>query len=79
MIVATLSALGLNSRIDDLSKAQTAAESRLSTSITATETRLSGRLDKLSDQFTKVDERTATLEGGRGASISHGAKASAQR
>lgn len=61
--VALISAFSLNERIDDLNKAQSAAELRLSASIAASEARVTGRLDKLDDQFTRLDERASALEG----------------
>jgi hypothetical protein len=68
LAVAMITAFGLNERINDLSAGQTAAEMRLRTDISATENRLGSRLEKLSDQFTKIDERTSTIEGQRSAS-----------
>jgi hypothetical protein len=68
LAIALISAFGLNERINDLSAGQAAAESRVSANISATENRLGSRLDKLSDQFTRVDERTSTLEGQRSSS-----------
>ena len=68
LAIALITAFGLNERINDLSTQQAAAESRLSANISATENRLGSKLDKLSDQFTKVDERTSTLEGQSSAS-----------
>jgi hypothetical protein len=66
LIVAIIGAFGLNERINELSRDQAASEARTNGAITAAETRLTSRLDKLGDQFTRVDERTATLEGQRG-------------
>jgi len=66
LAVALITAFGLNERITDLKGDQAAAEARLDASITASEGRLNSRLDKLSDQFTRLDERTSTLEGQKG-------------
>jgi multisubunit Na+/H+ antiporter MnhC subunit len=56
-------AFGLSERIADVSKHQGDAETRLDGSINAMEQRLGTRLDKLGDQFSSMDERTARLEG----------------
>jgi hypothetical protein len=64
--VALISAFSLNERISDLSQQQTAAEQRINASVTAAEQRVTSRLDKLSDQFTELNERTAKMEGAKG-------------
>jgi uncharacterized coiled-coil protein SlyX len=61
--VALISAFSLNERISELSRQQAAAEQRIDGSVMATEQRVTSRLDKLSDQFTQLDERTSKVEG----------------
>ena len=68
VLVAIFTAFGLNNRIDDLVKGQGAAEARISSQITASESRLGSRIDRLDDRLTKVGERTATIEGAKGTS-----------
>jgi len=62
-----LTAFGLSERIADLSTHQADAERRLDASMNAAELRLGTKLDKLADQFTSMDERTARIEGERAA------------
>lgn len=62
-VVALFTAFGLSSRLDDLRGTQTATESRVSAQITAAEVRITTRLDKLNDQFIRINERTSTIEG----------------
>lgn len=63
--LAGLAAFGLNERMSEVSKHQDATEHRLDGTMNAMEQRLGGRLDKLSDQFTAMDERTSRIEGER--------------
>ena len=65
LLVAIYTAFGLSNRIDDLVKAQTATETRLAVQITATETRINGRVDRLDDRIARIGDRAATLEGAR--------------
>jgi hypothetical protein len=60
-----ITAFGLSERISDTSTHQAEAERRLDATISATETRLGAKVDKLSDQFTAMDERTSRIEGER--------------
>jgi hypothetical protein len=61
--VAGLTALGFSQRLTDIVGNLGEAERRLTASLSATELRLQSKLDKLSDQFTSMDERTSRLEG----------------
>jgi hypothetical protein len=61
--VAIFTGLGLSERISEVSKHQTETEQRLDQSMTASEQRIAGRLDKMSDQFTALDERISRIEG----------------
>jgi len=63
LIVAIFTAIGIKDRIDDLGKVQASSELRVTGQLTATENRLSARMEKLDDRFTRLDERTATIEG----------------
>lgn len=61
--VASFTALGLSERISEVSKHQSEVEQRLDQAINNSEQRVGQRLDKLSDQFTALDERTSRIEG----------------
>jgi uncharacterized coiled-coil protein SlyX len=63
LVVAGFTALGLNERITDVSNNLAAAEQRLTASMNAMELRLQNKLDKLSEQFTTMDERISRIEG----------------
>jgi len=63
LIVAWFTAMGLNDRISDVNAHQAETERRLESHMDAMETRLGQKMDKLGDQFTRMDERTSTLEG----------------
>ncbi|HET9510624.1 MAG TPA: hypothetical protein VFO80_05685 [Sphingomonas sp.] len=65
LLIAIFSAFGLKDRIDDLVKAQSSVETRISAQISASETRTGARIDRIEDRLTKIGERTATIEGGR--------------
>jgi hypothetical protein len=58
-----IAAFQLGDRISELSRHQDQAEQRLDQGMIAMEQRLGSKLDRLSDQFTSMDERTARLEG----------------
>ncbi|MGO9991137.1 MAG: hypothetical protein ACLPTF_01300 [Steroidobacteraceae bacterium] len=63
VMVALISAFGLSERISELSKHASDAEGRLGQQLSASEQRVTQRLDKLSEQFTALDERTSRIEG----------------
>lgn len=63
LIVGGLTAFGLSERINDVNAHQADAERRLESRMDGIENRIGNKIDKLSDQFTKMDERTSTLEG----------------
>jgi len=63
MIVAGFTALGLSQRISDGRTDQAASELRIKDSLSAVESRLGTKLDKLSDQFSAMSDRTSRLEG----------------
>lgn len=60
---ALIVGFGLSERISEANTRQSDTERRLDASVAATELRLGAKLDKLSDQFTAMDERTSRLEG----------------
>jgi hypothetical protein len=63
LLIALIGAFSLSDRIADVRADQAASEIRIKESVGALEVRLSTKLDKLSDQFSSMDERTARLEG----------------
>lgn len=63
LIIAGFTAFGLNDRINDVSTHQSDGERRIEAHMDAMETRMGTKIDKLGDQFTRMDERTSTLEG----------------
>jgi hypothetical protein len=65
LIIAGLTAFGLTERITDLNGGLTEAEKRVTAAMTGMELRLQSKLEKLSDQFISMDERTSRLEGGK--------------
>ena len=62
---AVLGLFNLSDRISDLKTDLLAAERRTTDNMAAAEVRLSSKIDKLSDQLTKVDERASRLEGSK--------------
>jgi hypothetical protein len=66
--VAGIAAFGLSERISDGRTDQAASELRIKDSVNALEIRLGTKLDKLSDQFSSMSDRTSRLEGAAGAS-----------
>lgn len=60
---ALIVGFGLSERISEVNGHQTEAERRIDSNMNAMEMRLGAKLDKLSDQFTSMDERTSRLEG----------------
>jgi hypothetical protein len=65
LVIAGFTAFGLSERITDLNGSLAEAERRVTAAINGTELRLQSKLDKLSDQFISMDERTSSLEGGK--------------
>ena len=63
LVIGGFAALGLTERISDVNTHQADVERRIDASTNAMEQRLGARLDKLSEQFTAMDERTSRLEG----------------
>jgi hypothetical protein len=63
LVVAGFTAFGLNEQIADIGRNLAEAERRFTTSMSAMELRLQAKLDKLSDQFMLMNERTSRLEG----------------
>jgi hypothetical protein len=61
--VAGITAFGLRERISDGRTDQAASELRIKDSVNALEIRLGTKLDKLSDQFSAMSDRTSRLEG----------------
>lgn len=62
-VVAGFAAFGLNERISDGRIDQAASELRIKDGVSAIEVRLGTKLDKLSDQFSAMSDRTSRLEG----------------
>jgi hypothetical protein len=62
-VVAGIAAFGLGERISDGRTDQAASELRIKDSVGALEVRLGTKLDKLSDQFSAMSDRTSRLEG----------------
>jgi hypothetical protein len=62
-VVAWFAAFGLSQRISDGRIDQAASELRIKDSVGALEVRLGTKLDKLSDQFSTMSDRTSRLEG----------------
>jgi hypothetical protein len=62
-VVAWFAAFGLSERISDGRIDQAASELRIKDSVSALEVRLGTKLDKLSDQFSAMSDRTSRLEG----------------
>jgi hypothetical protein len=67
LVITGIAAFGLTERISDLGIHQADAERRLDATMNATEVRLGAKVEKLSDQFTTMDERTSRLEGEKSA------------
>ena len=67
LVITGIAAFGLSERMTDLSSHQGDSERQLDAAMRATEARLGAKVDKLSDQFTLMDERTARLEGEKSA------------
>jgi hypothetical protein len=65
LVITGIAAFGLSERISDLGIHQADSERRLDATMNATEVRLGAKVEKLSDQFTSMDERTSRLEGER--------------
>jgi hypothetical protein len=63
LIVAGFTALGVNDRVSDIKADLAGSELRIKDNATGLENRLGIKLDKLSDQFSAMDERTSHLEG----------------
>jgi hypothetical protein len=63
LVITGIAAFGLSERISDLGIHQADSERRLDATMNATEVRLGAKVEKLSDQFTSMDERTSRLEG----------------
>jgi hypothetical protein len=63
LVVAGIAAFGLSERISDGRTDQAASELRIKDSVGALEVRLGTKLDKLSDQFSAMSDRTSRLEG----------------
>jgi hypothetical protein len=63
LVITGIAAFGLSERISDLSVHQADSERRLDATMNATEIRLGAKVEKLSDQFMSMDERTSRLEG----------------
>jgi hypothetical protein len=74
LVITGISAFGLTERISDLSSHQGEAERRLDAAMSATETRLGTKVDKLSDQFATMDERTSRIEGERATKSEKGSR-----
>jgi uncharacterized coiled-coil protein SlyX len=70
LAAAVFTALGLSQRISDLNINQGQAEQRISAGISATELRVQSKIDKLSDQFTSMNERLSHIEGADAAKAS---------
>jgi hypothetical protein len=65
ILVAILGAFNLSERISDVRVDQAAMERRIIENMAAAETRIGSKLDKLSDQFTSMNERLSRLEGAK--------------
>jgi hypothetical protein len=63
IVIAGIAGFGLSERITDFGGNLAEAERRVNASMSAMELRLQAKLDKLSDQFTSMDERASRLEG----------------
>jgi hypothetical protein len=63
VLIALVGAFSLSERISDVRADQSAAERRLTDNVNAAELRLSSKLEKLSEQFSSMDERISRLEG----------------